>query len=99
MDASWEAWSPWSGCTKPCNGGSFERRRLCKKALYGGNPVCPGENIDKSPCNAMACNGKEKESCMIFLHAFQLNFFFFYVSACSKNISWIFSQNLFVSNS
>ncbi|XP_066923996.1 uncharacterized protein [Clytia hemisphaerica] len=57
VDAIWSEWSPWSGCDKPCNNGSYIRKRFCTNAMYEGINRCGHEDvqIDKSSCNQHNC--------------------------------------------
>ncbi|CAC5409484.1 unnamed protein product [Mytilus coruscus] len=46
---SWYNWGGWNECSKSCNGGLSNRRRMC----YGGN--CIGNDIQYRLCNTQKC--------------------------------------------
>uniref|UniRef100_A0A8C4DI15 ADAMTS-like 3 n=1 Tax=Dicentrarchus labrax TaxID=13489 RepID=A0A8C4DI15_DICLA len=49
-DAGWDAWGPWSDCSRTCGGGASYSLRRC---LNGGS--CEGKNIRYRACSTMDC--------------------------------------------
>ncbi|XP_070823725.1 ADAMTS-like protein 3 isoform X4 [Chaetodon trifascialis] len=49
-DIGWDAWGPWSDCSRTCGGGASYSLRRC---LNGGR--CNGKNIRYRTCNNMDC--------------------------------------------
>lgn len=45
------AWSAWSPCSKPCNGGTRTHTRTCR---YASGAACPTEKVTEA-CNKEAC--------------------------------------------
>ncbi|XP_038557985.1 ADAMTS-like protein 3 isoform X1 [Micropterus salmoides] len=49
-DMGWDAWGPWSDCSRTCGGGASYSLRRC---LNGGS--CDGKNIRYRTCSNMEC--------------------------------------------
>uniref|UniRef100_A0A672GNF1 ADAMTS-like 3 n=1 Tax=Salarias fasciatus TaxID=181472 RepID=A0A672GNF1_SALFA len=49
-DIGWDAWGPWSDCSRTCGGGASYSLRRC---LNGGN--CDGKNIRYRTCSNLDC--------------------------------------------
>ena len=58
-DGSWGNWSPWTNCTRGCEGGSRSRYRFCNHPFpaHGGKD-CDGIGTEKEKCNTQKCPGK-----------------------------------------
>ncbi|XP_065653700.1 uncharacterized protein LOC136080676 isoform X5 [Hydra vulgaris] len=56
VNGYWSAWSSWSLCTQPCDGGVISRFRSCNnpKPNYRGLP-CYGNTIDTVNCSWISC--------------------------------------------
>uniref|UniRef100_A0A3B5AR01 ADAMTS/ADAMTS-like cysteine-rich domain-containing protein n=1 Tax=Stegastes partitus TaxID=144197 RepID=A0A3B5AR01_9TELE len=50
LDIGWDAWGPWSDCSRTCGGGASYSLRRC---LSGGN--CDGKNIRYRTCSNTDC--------------------------------------------
>ncbi|XP_075896893.1 adhesion G protein-coupled receptor B1 isoform X3 [Nelusetta ayraudi] len=54
VNGRWQPWSPWSGCSKTCGGGSQQRNRICLGPFSGGQP-CPGDREEVRGCSEKRC--------------------------------------------
>ena len=52
----WTAWTPWSGCSKSCQGGTRTRQRYCLSEIIGIK--CKGENRRIEKCTMQDCPTK-----------------------------------------
>eukprot|EP00434_Breviolum_minutum_P031701 symbB.v1.2.028035.t1/scaffold2927.1/size67078/2 len=62
QDCLWDAWSEWSQCSKPCDGGQTTRERVVIQTPKKGCKACealPSSQVQ--PCNTEACH---KHSCV-----------------------------------
>merc|ERR1712038_2101808 len=58
----WHSWSDWGACSKSCNKGFQERRRLCNfnhesASSSDTTNTCPSYNIERRGCNIFPCSG------------------------------------------
>ena len=54
MDCQWSPWSPYSVCSKTCDGGAKRRIRY-KVVVESNGGVCKGSNENTVPCNNQKC--------------------------------------------
>jgi len=54
---SWQAWQPFSACTKTCGGGSRIRKRQCLRDDGKFSIKCPGIFAEAYNCNTKRCGG------------------------------------------
>ena len=63
VDGSWGQWSPWSQCTRSCDGGTHTRVRLCDSpAPRNGGLDCVGPSVEVEDCNSSPCKGKNSKA-------------------------------------
>ena len=79
VDGGFSEWSPWTLCTKSCDGGTRERNRTCSHPFpqYGGS-VCYGEYLAKEMCGVGFCPGKSRCTVLSQIEAafdYKLHFF------------------------
>ena len=48
---TWTSWGSWSGCSRSCGGGRYNRERQCINGT-----TCPGSGIQFHNCNMEPCN-------------------------------------------
>ncbi|XP_052007660.1 adhesion G protein-coupled receptor B3-like isoform X4 [Xyrauchen texanus] len=53
-NGQWNAWAPWSGCSKSCDGGWQRRVRLCQGLAVTGQP-CDGSGEEVRRCSEQRC--------------------------------------------
>lgn len=68
VDCVWSNWSPWSGCSKLCDGGSQHRTRYVKEPPQHGGKLCKATacsetsglctTMERRKCNEVSCSGK-----------------------------------------
>lgn len=52
----WNAWEPWTPCTKTCGQGQSSRSRTCDDTAYGDlTEPCIGESDERKICNNFDC--------------------------------------------
>ncbi|XP_038063967.1 hemicentin-1-like isoform X2 [Patiria miniata] len=54
VDGRWNNWSPWTTCSRSCNGGLRTRSRTCQAPQNNGRE-CAGNNIEQDICNVERC--------------------------------------------
>ena len=60
VDGSWGEWSPWSQCSRSCDGGTRSRVKLCDSpAPRNGGLACVGIRFEPEDCNSFPCKGKQ----------------------------------------
>jgi len=74
IDGKWSAWSNYTHCDAPCNGGNKYRHRSCTHPhpYFGGNQ-CVGKSIEHKRCNENACQGNVQINFQIGLMDENLN--------------------------
>ncbi|KAL4218622.1 A disintegrin and metalloproteinase with thrombospondin motifs 13 [Mactra antiquata] len=62
IDGGWSEWTPFTPCSRSCNGGVKLRRRRCHRPLpqFGGKH-CVGESSQAQICNFAACGTNEDD--------------------------------------
>ncbi|XP_058652211.1 adhesion G protein-coupled receptor B3 isoform X4 [Onychostoma macrolepis] len=53
-NGQWNAWAPWSGCSKSCDGGWQRRVRVCQGLAVTGQP-CEGSGEEVRRCSEQRC--------------------------------------------
>uniref|UniRef100_A0A8C1FJE1 Adhesion G protein-coupled receptor B3 n=1 Tax=Cyprinus carpio carpio TaxID=630221 RepID=A0A8C1FJE1_CYPCA len=53
-NGQWNAWAPWSGCSKSCDGGWQRRVRVCQGLTVTGQP-CDGSGEEVRKCSEQRC--------------------------------------------
>uniref|UniRef100_A0A672LAQ7 Adhesion G protein-coupled receptor B3 n=1 Tax=Sinocyclocheilus grahami TaxID=75366 RepID=A0A672LAQ7_SINGR len=53
-NGQWNAWAPWSGCSKSCDGGWQRRVRVCQGLAVTGQP-CDGSGEEVRRCSEQRC--------------------------------------------
>uniref|UniRef100_A0A8C1RXT3 Adhesion G protein-coupled receptor B3 n=1 Tax=Cyprinus carpio TaxID=7962 RepID=A0A8C1RXT3_CYPCA len=53
-NGQWNAWAPWSGCSKSCDGGWQRRVRVCQGLAVTGQP-CEGSGEEVRKCSEQRC--------------------------------------------
>ena len=97
VEGTWGEWSPWSGCSSTCGGGSQSRSRLCNSPSPSeGVADCPGEYSELLECNTESC----KISTVFYLNiGTKLKVFSTLFSVSSPcNLSWATEDILFESS-
>ncbi|ESN93354.1 hypothetical protein HELRODRAFT_89118, partial [Helobdella robusta] len=61
VDGEWSTWSMWTACSRTCDGGTQERRRVCRQPEYGGL-ACVGDPNQLKKCNTHPCEAKSLQS-------------------------------------
>ncbi|KAG8133123.1 hypothetical protein E2320_010944, partial [Naja naja] len=56
INGAWSTWSPWAQCSRDCNRGIRNRKRICNnpEPKYGGLP-CLGPALEYQECNILPC--------------------------------------------
>lgn len=58
VDGGWGAWSTWGTCSKTCDLGTKNRKRVCDnpEPKHGGKPCPPSEAIGIEYCRLERCH-------------------------------------------
>lgn len=66
LDCRLSAWTPWTLCSRTCEGGQTQRkRRIEVHASHGGSP-CQDATAETTPCNDFACSADpESKDCAL----------------------------------
>lgn len=63
VDGSWGQWSPWSQCSRSCDGGTRSRVKLCDDPPpRNGGLSCFGIRFEPEDCNSFPCKGKNSKA-------------------------------------
>ncbi|CAJ1393513.1 unnamed protein product, partial [Effrenium voratum] len=54
-DCQWDEWSPWTGCTRTCDGGVMTRQRDILEPGHDGGLDCHGESSQQAVCGSVQC--------------------------------------------
>lgn len=54
IDGIWEAWAPWTPCSRTCGGGKQRRNRKCHGPFYNGKE-CEGDKYEEDGCSPEPC--------------------------------------------
>jgi hypothetical protein len=57
VHGSWNDWTPWTKCSRPCNTGDQKRKRSClnPEPAYGGLSCDEGHHLEFQDCNLKNC--------------------------------------------
>ncbi|XP_076455301.1 hemicentin-1-like isoform X2 [Babylonia areolata] len=61
VEGWWQEWSVWSECSRTCDGGTQERRRVCQPPQHGGRP-CLGDSTEVNNCNTQPCSRQPQKA-------------------------------------
>lgn len=55
VDCQLDEWSPWTGCTVTCGGGTMTRQRTVLEPSRDGGAACTGESFQEAACSQVQC--------------------------------------------
>lgn len=55
VDCQLDEWSPWTGCTVTCGGGTMTRQRTVLEPSRDGGAACTGESFQEATCSQVQC--------------------------------------------